>query len=486
MSLLHTWFRTPRIRRGLAAAAVVLSSGGLVLARAPGGPQPTIGGAGETTSVVANGQTSAAFSGPGAHGSFSLSHGKVLASGEQQLFAELDLRADAAEHARERAPLSIAVVLDTSGSMAGEKITQAKEAVRELIRDLRDDDEIAFIRYASDFEVVQPLARAGSVRQSLNARVRDIQAGGGTNIAPALAEGLRALDDAGRGRVRRVVLASDGLDGTRAQSESIARQSAGRGVTVSSMGIGLDFDEGYMGAVAQAGHGNFAFVKDGAALTGFLQRELVETATTTIEATTARIALPAGMRFVRAIGADARVIGASDERREIELSLGSLFAGDERRVVIELGAQIGAGEERSFEGQIAWNVVGGNHAEARFSGLSIQGTRDRLAVDQSRDGAVLARAVSALSSIRQVEAAAAYARGEVDQAQALIDKNMADLSAAATAAPAAAATVLARQQADFEHTKQAFASAPPKSAAGSAAAKRAVERNLDNQVRSAF
>ena len=74
------------------------------------------------------------------------------------------ITADAAERAQQRAPLSIAVVLDTSGSMGGEKIEQAKQAVVRLIRDLRDDDEIAFLRYSTDSEIAQPLARAGAVR----------------------------------------------------------------------------------------------------------------------------------------------------------------------------------------------------------------------------------------------------------------------------------------------------------------------------------
>ena len=74
------------------------------------------------------------------------------------------ITADAAERAQQRAPLSIAVVLDTSGSMGGEKIEQAKQAVVRLIRDLRDDDERAFLRYSTDSEIAQPLARAGAVR----------------------------------------------------------------------------------------------------------------------------------------------------------------------------------------------------------------------------------------------------------------------------------------------------------------------------------
>lgn len=74
------------------------------------------------------------------------------------------ITADAAERAQQRAPLSIAVVLDTSGSMGDEKIEQAKQAVVRLIRDLRDDDERAFLRYSTDSEIAQPLARAGAVR----------------------------------------------------------------------------------------------------------------------------------------------------------------------------------------------------------------------------------------------------------------------------------------------------------------------------------
>ena len=77
---------------------------------------------------------------------------------------------------------------------------------------------------------------------------------------------------------------------------------------MSSLGIGLDFDESYMGGVARSGHGNFAFVKDGSALAGFLKRELNETASTTIEGAVVRVKVPHGMHFVSATGADARVL----------------------------------------------------------------------------------------------------------------------------------------------------------------------------------
>jgi Ca-activated chloride channel family protein len=478
---IRTWFRTSRVRRGIAASAVVLAAGGLVLARTPAGAHPPLGA---IVKATPSGVNAVSFSGPGAHGTFSLSHTKVLAGNSQRVFAELVLQADpAAQPDKERAPLSIVVVLDTSGSMAGEKMEQAKQSVIQLLRDLRDDDEIAFVRYASDSELIQPLARADRVRQGLIERVRGIAAGGGTNIAPALSQGVLALSDAGKGRVRRVILASDGLDGTRAQSEAVARESAGRGITISSMGIGLDFDESYMGGVAQAGHGNFAFVKDASALATFLQRELKETASTTVEGASARIKLPAGVRFVRAAGADERTLGPGDE---IELSMGSLFAGDERRVILELSADLGADVSRAIEGQVSWNRIGGDSAQARIEGLALIGSGDAQAVESGRDPAVFASAISVMASRRQIEAAEAYQRGDVTRAQGLIDQNVFELNAAATAAPAAAATSIMKQVREYETAKKTLAAAPPKSAEGKAAAKAATAKGIGNLWRRGY
>lgn len=474
------FLRAPRVRRGLAASIIVLAAGGLVLFRAPAAARlPNL----VVTEATASGPNLTTFSGPGAHGHLGLSHSKILAGGERRLYAELQLTADAVDEARERAPLSLVVVIDTSGSMEGDKITQAKDSVVRLLRDMRDDDEIALVRYSSDSELVQSLARVGAVRSSLISKVQGMTASGGTNIAPALASGLRSLDEASSQRVRRVILVSDGLDATRPESEALARTSAARGVTVSSIGVGLDFDESYMGAVARAGHGNFGFVKDAATLATFLRRELTETANTTIERASARVQLPAGVRFVRAVGADARLV---NDGREVELSMGSMFSRDERRVVIELAANLDVGTIKGVEGQVSWRRVGGADAEIRLSRLDVAGTDDTRAVEEGRDGAIFGHATSALSSIRQVEATEAYNRGEGAQAQAMIEENLADLRAAATAAPAAVGTALMRQAVDYEQTKGRFAKAAPGSADGKAAAKGSMEKDLSNLGRSAF
>jgi Ca-activated chloride channel family protein len=470
------WLRASRARRGVAAACVVLATGGLILFRAPANAHVHT-----TLTPTPDGANVAHFSGPRAHGTVALSGTKVLAGSEQDIFAEVKVAADKEEQHGERAPLALAVVLDTSGSMEGEKIQQAKNAVRELIDAMRDDDEIAMVRYSDTASIVQPLARVGTVREGLVARVKEITAGGGTAIPLGLSTGLSALGEVGAGRVERIVLVSDGLDSTRVQAENLAQSSFARGITISSMGIGLDFDESYMAGVARAGHGNFGFVKDASALATFLHRELDETATTTIANARVRIRVPRNVRLVGATGADASTVGDD----EIELKLGSLFAGDERRAILHLAARAEVGETLPFQGSAAWNLIGGGDASTEFSGLTLVATGDRAQVEASSDRGVLGASTSVIASERELKAAEAYARGDTTTANSLIDQNITELKAAAAAAPAPAAAALGNQWQAYDKQKKAF-TLSPHSAAGKAAAKDAFEKDTANATRASF
>jgi Ca-activated chloride channel family protein len=280
--------------------------------------------------------------------------------------------------------------------------------------------------------------------------------------------------------VRRVVLVSDGLDSTRAQAERLASDSAERGVTVSSMGIGLDFDEGYMSAIARDGHGNFGFVNDGGALATFLHRELDEASTTTVENATVRLSLPKGVRFVRATGADARADGDS-----VVVKMGSLFAGDERRAVVELATSLEDGETMPIHADAQWHRVGGADADVHAQDLSLAATTDAAEVAKGKDGAVLASATSAVSSEREIEAAQAFANGDTVKAQHLIQQNLAALSTAAKSAPAPVAARLAKQSAEYNAQMGSFMVAPS-SDDGKRAAKAAAAKESSNLGRAAY
>jgi Ca-activated chloride channel family protein len=468
---LSLFARSPKVRRTFALASVVLATGGLVLYKAPASNAYPLNSVHETT-LTADGKNAVSFSGPGAHGTFSLSHSKVLSGTSNAVYGELRLSADQdSEQAKVRAPISMAVVLDTSGSMSGEKIEDAKKSVLRLLADMRDEDEIAMVRYSTTSEVIQPLARVGSVRSSLASRIRELTADGGTNIPDGLRGGLRTLDEASKGRVKRIVLVSDGLDSTRTQAENLARNSFSSGITVSSLGIGNDFDEAYMGAVAQNGHGNFAFIKEGTSLANFLKRELEESSKTTIENARVQVTLPPGMHFVSATGADATVNGNT-----VDLRIGALFAGDEQRIILELTSD---GTSANVNATASWNRVGGDGATASIPTLSVVATNDSSDVEKGRDGKVFASAVSVTSSKRQLEAADAFARGDVQRAQTIAAANEVALSNAAAAAPEAAPAIMAQKNA-YSEQKKGFATLAPASPKAKVMAKSAAEKDMGN------
>lgn len=486
LSSLSSFVRVPKFRRAFALAAVVLATGGLVLAKAPSSsayPGSSITTILPKVPLTADGKNAVAFSGPGVHGVVSLSHTKVLENDTTSVFAEIRVAADEQPMAGEvkRAPIALAIVLDTSGSMSGDKIEDAKRSVLRLVDSMRDDDWVSVVRYSDRSEIVQQLGPVGASRAAIREKVRGIRADGGTNIPEGLERGLATLDGT-HDVVRRLVLVSDGLDSTRARAEQLARTSFSRGITISSLGIGLDFDESYMGAVAQNGHGNFAFVKDGGSLATFLKRELDEASTTTVENLRVRLRLPSTASVVSANGADIVRHGNG----EVELALGSLFAGDERRVIVEMNTRPFAGEALLLQPTATFRRVGGESAVVDVPRLVLTTTTDRNEVERGRDGNVFASAMSVVSSRRQIEAANAYQSGDLDRASALTAQNESDLSAALAAAPATAAPSLQNQLNDYAEQKRVFKSVRPRSAEGNAAAKSAASKEMSNLTRKAW
>ncbi len=460
-------FRSEPTRRAVAAALIVFCFGGLVLHRS--GPRAKAAGHG--------GASSARFSGPGVHGRFSLSHGKIDVTADRpSLFAELRLVASSLEGPYTRAPLAMAVVVDTSGSMSGAKLVEAKRSVLQLIDTMQPDDQIALVRYSGDSQVLQPLARVGIVRDALRARVQAMVARGGTNIHAGLQRGLQTLSFAPETSARRVVLVSDGLDSTRSQTVAAANGGAESGCAVSALGIGLDFDEAYLAAVAQAGHGNFGFVQDPSSLAAFLSRELEETAATTVREVVARLQLPAGVRVQSVVGAH-----VEGSRGEIRLRVGSLRPGAERRIVLRLAVDSARAAARSsIASRLTWLTREGGLVEQNVGGVLFETTTDPSAMLDSRDAAVFASAVSAFASKDQLQAAEAYRRGDRAEAERLIERNLAALNEAEADAPADIKDGLSKQKRRYRSTKRSFGAAKPGSEAGRAAAKSAVQSDASN------
>jgi Ca-activated chloride channel family protein len=444
----------PTQARALAAGAVALSAAGIVLLRA----EREVHSAGNTSigaSVGASGAPRAEFRGPAAHGHIALSQGAITRDGEQHLLAELRITADALGTPHAARPVAMAVVLDVSGSMSGEKLEQARASVLQLVERMRDTDEISLVTYSDNARVVQPLAPLSQVRAALRRTIPTLQIEGGTNIPAGLATGAESLAAARSGLVRRVVLVSDGQDTSGRPLEGVrteVRHRADQGVTVSTLGIGTDYSESYMTALADAGRGNYEFLRHGSDLASFLSRELRQANSTTIERAVAQLDLPPGWRLDRAIGSE-----PEGRAGTVTLPIGALFAGDERRIVLDLVAPSSpAGSSHSFAIRANWNAVTtGQSVRVGDGRLAVRVVGSEAEAVASRDVTVFAEAQSALLAVRQQEAVEAWRRGDSAGAQRIAAANRSALRALSESAPAAA-PALARQSAAYAAEEQAF------------------------------
>lgn len=158
-----------------------------------------------------------------------------------------------------RLPRETIIVIDTSGSMAGASFEQAREAVTLALDLLDEGDYFNLIEFNSDFSALFQQARPATRTNLASARryLSQLEANGGTNMAPALA---RALDaNAGTGYLRQVVFMTDGaVDNERELFGLIERQlGESRLFTV---GIGSAPNSFFMRNAADSGRGTYSYI----------------------------------------------------------------------------------------------------------------------------------------------------------------------------------------------------------------------------------
>jgi Ca-activated chloride channel family protein len=328
-----------RSRSLVACALLALTAAGGVTARMLQQGGGSSGSQGQTTL-----QFSAPGGGPVSFGG-RLDRGSVLAHGDGLVKMELVLKAQERPGLTSfRVPTDLVVILDRSGSMSGEPLHHAKGAVRELIASLGSGDRFALVTYSSGAALAIPLSKAtSSARAGWLPAVERIQATGGTNMARGLD---LAMDTVARvktrGRAPRVILISDGhanegdhsLEGLRARA---ARAVAGEYV-VSTVGVGLGFDEHLMAQLADAGTGNFYYLRHSEDLGAIFAGEFESARETVAQALKVQIVPGEGVEVVDAAG-----YPLDRQGQAVFFRPGSLFSGQERRVWVTLRAP--AGEE---------------------------------------------------------------------------------------------------------------------------------------------
>lgn len=239
-----------------------------------------------------------------------------------------------------RPPVNLTLVLDRSGSMSGDKIAKAREAAIAALRSLSPQDLFSLVIYDHNVQTLVPPQSAANT-EWIEARIRSIGPGGNTALYGAVSQGAAEVrKNLYRQYVHRVVLLSDGLANVGPSSATdLARLGAAlikEGISVTTIGIGTDFNEDLMSQLADRSDGNHYFVESSRDLPRIFASELGDVLSVAARKVIIEIDCPNGVRPLRIIGREGRI-----RDNHVEIHLNQLYGGQEKYVLLEVEVEPG-------------------------------------------------------------------------------------------------------------------------------------------------
>jgi Ca-activated chloride channel homolog len=312
-----------------------------------------------------------------------------------------------------RPPVNLALVIDRSGSMAGDKIEKAREAALEVVRRLAPDDVFALVVFDTTVQTLVPAQRVGNGR-ALEEAICSIQAGSSTALFSGVSQGaseVRKHSENSR-YIHRILLLSDGQANVGPSSpEELGRLGAAlvkEGISVTTVGLGLGFNEDLMTRLAQRSDGNTYFVESSSDLPRIFNAELGDVLAVVARRVRIEIEFPDGVCPLRFVGREGLIRG-----QRAEIALNQLYGGQEKFLLIEASVPSAkAGAEREIARA---SVTFEDARDQKTTTLSAQST-----VRYSNDRAASIRSANLKVQSDYAENVIAVAK---DEAVQLVDAN---------------------------------------------------------------
>jgi len=256
----------------------------------------------------------------------------LLANGDSTVYAVLRI-ATVPRPEKQRGPVNVALAIDASGSMEGEGIEAARRSALRMIDALADGDRLAVVVFDSKAEVLLPSTELDAdVRADVRARIAAMQARGTTEMAGGLSAALeQVVANRDPDGVNRVVLLGDGIPNNASSIESTVRRAAQRGVAITTLGLGLDYDEVLMGQIADLSGGRYRYIESPDKLAGFFREELDRIDTVYGRQASVTLTPGPGVRIDAVVGGETPEPGTA-----AHLPLGDIARGDSRDIVVRL------------------------------------------------------------------------------------------------------------------------------------------------------
>jgi Ca-activated chloride channel family protein len=363
---------------------------------------------------------------------------------------------------QDRLPLTLALVLDRSGSMQGEKMATAKKAALAVLERLEERDQAAIVIFDDKIDVLQPAGHVTSAfKERARAAVAKVEARANTALHEGWLTGCKAIapehTDGERG-VTRCFLLTDGLANVGVTDpEQIAGEAAGirehAGISTSTFGIGDDYNESLLAPMAVAGGGQFHHLRSANEILNTFVGELGDLLA--VAARRVRLELEAEAGMTADVISTYWTSTTQPGGVAWSVAIGDLIGGDERHVVVRFGFPEQHGHEsRAIRARLVWMDEEGEQStpwqELRFTYASPETCEA-----EQPNSEVLAVVGKHTSSRAQMEALRLNRAGDFAGANQV----MAQATSAVTGW-AASAPILQEEVAEMEDVTQQVSHAP--------------------------
>ena len=348
----------------------------------------------------------------------------LLANQKQKAYLRVGLTGFAMEDESPRTPLNVAIVLDKSGSMRGEKIAKAREAAIMAIERLAKDDILSFVTYDHTVNVVIPATKVID-KEEIFEKIRRIEAEGYTalfgGVSKGAAEVRKFLSDA---RVNRVILLSDGLanrgPSTPSDLGELGTSLIKERISVTTIGLGLDYNEDLMAALALRSDGSHYFAEEASDLEGVFEKEFGRALSVVARDVRIKINCGEGVRPVRVLGRDYDVDGQT-----VSVLINDLYSEAEKFTILEMEVPPTSSDE-SLEVatvEVTYDNMKTKTPDRLSSTLSAKFSSSESLVKEKTDSEVMVDVITLITTEKSQLAMKLRDEGKIDEARKLFISN---------------------------------------------------------------
>ena len=338
---------------------------------------------------------------------------------------------------KKRVPINLAIVIDKSGSMSGQRIEKAREAAILAVNMLNENDTLSIVAYDSEARVIVPATKVDNRLRIIGLINENIYAEGGTALFAGLSKGIKQVENQlTKDKVNRIILLSDGQANIGPSSvdelSQLAIIAAKKNIAITTLGIGSDYNELLMSSIASYSDGNHVFVNNSADLENVFVHEFTDLMSAIAQDVVITIQLKNGVKPVRLLGRDGVIKG-----NEITVKMNQLFSNQEKYVLLEVIPDKGkVGQEKTLaQVGLKYDNLLENKTENETQEVRISYTKDKKMVDDAIHHDVVVETELQKVALENEKALELYNQGKRDEAQQLLRENGEALKAISAQSP---------------------------------------------------